>query len=80
MCVVSLSDCGRHLREPELKLMDPAVQLLSGIAMASDPAAAYVIPQVLPLLLSQYSSMDHVSSRWLYIYVHLNNESLEIGV
>lgn len=63
VCIVMtlFLDCQRHLSEPELKLMDPVVQLLCGMTSASDPAAVCVIPCVIPRLLKQYSLASHVS-------------------
>lgn len=48
-------DCGRHLNEPELRLITPTIHLLKGIAVASDPACTSVASSVLPSLIQQVS-------------------------
>lgn len=58
-----LQDCQRHLIEPELKLMEPAVQLLCGVTVASDPAATSILSAVMPLLIKQYFVSTHASRK-----------------
>ncbi len=41
--------------------METVVQLLAGVALASDQAASMVMAEVVPVLLSQYSSSSQVS-------------------
>lgn len=41
--------------------MEPVVQLLCGVCMASDPAAVCVLPQVVPILLDQYFLTEQVA-------------------
>ena len=62
------TDCGRHLNEPEFKLMEPVVQLLCGIAAGSDPAAACVIPHVMPVLFELYPALSQVCATILWLY------------
>ena len=43
--------------------MEPVVQLLAGVAMASEQAASTVMVAVMPVLLVQYSASVQVSIR-----------------
>lgn len=60
--VCILIDFQRYLNDPDLKLFEPLVRLLCGVAMASDPAAVCVLPQVLPRLLQHYSTTTQVTA------------------
>lgn len=52
--------------------MEPVVQLLCGIAAGSDPAAACVIPHVMPILLQLYPALSQVCavSRYSLLVYH----------
>jgi DNA repair/transcription protein MET18/MMS19 len=65
-------DCGRHLCEPEFKLMKPAAMIVIAVAKGCIGASLAVIKQFLPLLTQQIIRETTMTSKQLIIEVVLN--------
>lgn len=60
LLVYFLSDCSRHLMEPELKLLGPASQALHALARGCDDASQTIATATVPLLLQQFTTRSAV--------------------
>lgn len=58
--LLSFPDCQRHLKQPGLRLMQPAAAILKAVASGSVQACYIVSDTVLPLLVEQLSIEDKV--------------------
>lgn len=55
-----LSDCQRHLVDPELRLLTPASRMLQAVAVGCDQACTTITTVVVPQLLQQFHSRSMV--------------------
>jgi DNA repair/transcription protein MET18/MMS19 len=58
-----LKDCGRHLVEPDLKLLAPASRMLQAVAVGCDQACTAITAASLPQLLDQFHSRSMASQK-----------------
>ena len=55
-----LSDCGRHLKDEELRLFVPSCRLLRAVQVGSSHACELVLARVLPTLVDVYNCQSLV--------------------
>jgi hypothetical protein len=67
------TDCGRHLKDLELKFMTSSVEIFASVvASAADFPAIFVLDRAVPILIELYHSKSSDSSNCISILRHLS--------